>query len=96
MKKTAISIFILILLLIMNTEYAFQIQDAKMNKSVRLMSPDPTTIWVQPSNITLFSDEAYVGYRFNVTFWIETDQEVGGVQINTIFKHNIINVTQWW
>ncbi len=55
-----------------------------------------TRIWIQPSQIKCYSGDVYVGYRFNVTFWIETDQEVGGVQITTIFKHNIINVTQWW
>jgi len=86
MKKT--TTFILIILLSIATLSILTINPSQAQEGTR--------IYTVPSTIIRYYNDTYVGYRFNVTFWIETDQEVGGVQINTIFKHNIINVTQWW
>ena len=67
-----------------------------LKSPIKPAAANGTKIWTTPSNITLYTNETIAGQKFNVSFWLTTDKEVGGVQITTFFKHNVINITRWW
>ncbi|RLI83127.1 MAG: hypothetical protein DRP01_09325, partial [Archaeoglobales archaeon] len=53
-------------------------------------------IWTEPATISYTTETMPASGRFNVSFWIETDIGIGGVQITPIFEHDVINVTRWF
>ena len=53
-------------------------------------------IWTEPSTISYTTETMPASGRFNVSFWIETDIGIGGVQVTPIYEHGVINVTRWF
>jgi hypothetical protein len=53
-------------------------------------------IYLEPSDITFYSNVTSVGQKFNVTVWVENATDLGGANIHLEFNDDMINVTQWW
>ena len=60
------------------------------------VSAPTTLIYLDPSNNIYTTDTAYVGYKFNVTVWVENAPDIGGANVKLVFDDSIINVTRWW
>jgi len=60
------------------------------------VSATTTLIYLDPSNNIYTTDTAYVGYKFNVTVWVENAPDIGGANVKLVFDDSIINVTRWW
>jgi len=56
----------------------------------------PTRIYLEPSNNIYTTDTAFIGFKFNVTVWVENAPEVGGVQVYLEFNDSIVRVTRWF
>jgi hypothetical protein len=55
-----------------------------------------TRIYLEPSNNIYTTDTAYVGFKFNITVWVENAPNVGGAQIYLEFNDDILRVTRWF
>ena len=55
-----------------------------------------TRIYLEPSNNIYTTDTASIGFKFNVTVWVEKAPEVGGAQVYLEFNDSIIRVTRWF
>jgi hypothetical protein len=43
-------------------------------------------MWVEPSNVSLTGDSATVGYRFNVTVWLNMTQDIFSYQVGLLYN----------
>jgi hypothetical protein len=53
-------------------------------------------IYLEPSNNIYTTDTAYVGFKFNITVWVENAVNVGAAQIHLEFNDDILRVTRWF
>jgi hypothetical protein len=53
-------------------------------------------IYLDPSNNAYTTTTVYVGYRFNVTVWVEDSPDIGAFQVHLRFNDTILNVTRWF
>ncbi|MEM3697559.1 MAG: cohesin domain-containing protein [Candidatus Bathyarchaeia archaeon] len=59
-------------------------------------SPESTKIYMDPSEIILYTDSVSVGYLFNITFWIQDVTDLAAWQVQMTFNDSIINATRWF
>jgi hypothetical protein len=43
-------------------------------------------MWVEPSNMSLTGDSATVGYRFNITIWLNMTQDIFAYQVGLLYN----------
>ena len=46
----------------------------------------PDAMWVEPSNMSLSVDSATVGYRFNITIWLNMTQDIFAYQVGLLYN----------
>jgi len=51
-------------------------------------------MWIEPSTIHYYTDTVSIGYRFNVTVWINLTVVCGGWQFKLIYNKNYLNATR--
>ena len=55
---------------------------------------DASAMWVEPSTIDLSTDTHSVGYKFNVTVWVNLTESCGGWQFYMIYNKAHLNATR--
>jgi hypothetical protein len=66
----------------------------KVTGPLRLMQS--TKIYLDPSEVILYTDSVSVGYLFNITIWVEDVIDLAAWQVRMNYSDAIINVTRWF
>ena len=70
------------------------------NKLIYVSASEPSephaanAMWVEPSTIELSTDTHPVGYKFNITVWINLTVTCGAWEIKLIYNKNYLNATR--
>ena len=87
MKPNAAKIFVIAVLALLITS----------SVAVYRVSAQATTIYLNPSNNVYTTSTVSVGFKFNVSVWVQnTAVPIGGAQIYMEFNDSIINATRWF
>lgn len=91
MKKTC-GFHLLLLLVLLTTFTPWLAVTHVQYESSAQVTP---TIYLQPTQNVFFTNQTFVGDRFNVTVWVRDAPQISGWQVYMKFDDTMINATRW-
>ena len=76
----------------------FSLATINIPKQAQALTPsephNANAMWIEPSLIELNASETPIGYKFNVTVWVNSSKQVKGWQIWLVYPNAYINATR--